>query len=406
MRRIPATFKTNPMPLKTIRDLDPKSKRVLLRVDFNVPTAENGEIQDDSRMTKIIPTIQYLLEHGAKLIIMSHLGRPDGMVKEELRLTKVADHLSQLLGKPVQKMNDCIGLEVTTAVQGMQDGDIIMLENTRFYPGEERNDEQFTKQLASLGDVYVNDGFGVSHRAHASTYGIATILPSYAGLLIEKEILALEPLITNPAQPFTVIIGGAKIKDKIPLIEQFIPKAQHILIGGGLANTFLAAQGKQVVQSLYEKDKLDLAKILLSKAVTPDQIVLPADVITATEISNNAVTQTVSIDSVPPDSKILDVGPRTIETFFSIISTSKTILWNGPLGLTEYVPFQNGTKSIAKALSESQATTIIGGGDTSEILKSLGFSEENFTHVSTGGGASLEFLSGKKMPGIEVLYKN
>jgi phosphoglycerate kinase len=391
------------MPLKTIRDFDPKSKRILLRVDFNVPIDENGEIQDDSRMIKALPTILYLLERGGRLIIMSHLGRPEGDVKEELRLTKVAEHLSKLLKKPVQKMNDCIGMEVANTVATMRDGEIMMLENTRFYPGEEANDEQFTHQLASLGDIYVNDGFGVSHRSHASTYGIATILPAYAGFLIEKEILALEPLITNPEQPFTVIIGGAKIKDKIALIEQFIPKAKHILIGGGLANTFLAALGKEVGHSLYEKDKLDLAKTLLAKTVTPDQIVLPTDIVTAKEISNNAETDCVSVDSVPSNTKILDIGPETIEAFSNIISTSKTILWNGPLGLTEYTPFQNGTRTTAHAVSESKATTVIGGGDTSEVLKTLGFKEGDFSHVSTGGGASLEFLSGKKLPGIEIL---
>lgn len=394
------------MTLKTIRDFEPKGKRILLRVDFNVPTDDAGNIQDDSRMTKALPTINYLLEKGARLIIMSHLGRPDGQVVENLRLNNVATHLSQLLNKPVKKLNECTGEEVEKAANTMQDGEIIMLENTRFYAGEETNDPEFIKQLAKLGEVFVNDGFGVSHRAHASSCGIATILPAYAGLLVEKEIAALEPLITNPNQPFTVIIGGAKIKDKIALIEQFIPKAQHILIGGGLANTFLAAQGKQVGQSLYEKDKLDLARTLLAKAMTPDQIVLPTDVITATEISNTAETQTVSVDSVSPTAKILDVGPDTVDTFRSIIADSQTILWNGPLGLTEFTPFQNGTRETAQAVSElPDSFTVIGGGDTSEVLKTLGFSDNKFSHVSTGGGASLEFLSGKKLPGIEALYR-
>ncbi|MCX6734025.1 MAG: phosphoglycerate kinase [Candidatus Peregrinibacteria bacterium] len=394
------------MTLKTIRDFEPKSKRILLRVDFNVPTDDAGNIQDDSRMTKALPTINYLLEKGARLIIMSHLGRPDGQVVENLRLNNVATHLSQLLNKPVKKLNECTGEEVEKATSSMQDGEIIMLENTRFYPGEETNDVEFTKQLAKLGEVFVNDGFGVSHRAHASSCGIATILPAYAGLLVEKEITALEPLITNPNQPFTVIIGGAKIKDKIALIEQFIPKAQHILIGGGLANTFLAAQDKQVGQSLYEKDKLDLARTLLAKAMTPDQIVLPTDVITATEISSTAETQTVPVDSVSPTAKILDIGPDTIDAFKSIIADSQTILWNGPLGLTEFTPFQNGTRETAQAVSElPDSFTVIGGGDTSEVLKTLGFPDSKFSHVSTGGGASLEFLSGKKLPGIEALYR-
>ncbi len=395
------------MTLKTIRDFDPKGKRILLRVDFNVPTDDAGNIQDDSRITKALPTINYLLEKGGRLIIMSHLGRPDGKVVENLRLNMVATHLSQLLNKPVKKMNECIGAEVEKEVSIMQDGEIIMLENTRFYPGEETNNVEFTKQLAKLGEVFVNDGFGVSHRAHASAFGVGTILPAYSGLLVEKEVTALEPLITNPNQPFTVIVGGAKIKDKIPLIEQFIPKAQHILIGGGLANTFLAAQGKQVGQSLYEQDKLDLARSILEKAMTPDQIILPTDVITATEISNTAATQTVSVDAVSSTSKILDIGPDTIDKFKSIIADSQTILWNGPLGLTEFAPFQNGTRAAAQAVSEIHSTcfSVIGGGDTSEVLKTLGFPDSSFGHVSTGGGASLEFLSGKKLPGIEVLYR-
>lgn len=395
------------MALKTIRDFEPKGKRILLRVDFNVPTDDAGNIQDDSRMTKALPTINYLLEKGGRLIVMSHLGRPDGKVVENLRLNIVATHLSELLNKPVKKLNECIGEEVEKTTNTMQDGEIVMLENTRFYPGEETNDVEFTRELAKLGEVFVNDGFGVSHRKHASAYGVGTLLPSYAGFLIEKEMSALSPLIISPAQPFTVIIGGAKIKDKIALIEQFIPKARHILIGGGLANTFLAAEGKQVGQSLYEADKLDLARSLLAKAATPEQIVLPTDVVTATEISNEAPTQTVSIDSVSPTSKILDVGPETIEKFKDIIIDSATVLWNGPLGLTEFTPFQNGTRATARTISEIHATcfTVIGGGDTSEVLKTLGFPDTEFSHVSTGGGASLEFLSGKKLPGIEVLYR-
>ncbi len=395
--------------LQTIRDFNPQGKHVLLRVDFNVPQDEQGAITDDSRMTKALPTIQYLLEKGARLIIMSHLGRPDGEVKEDMRLTPIAKHLEELLGKPVKKLNEVIGPTVKMEVETMQDGEMIMLENTRFYPGEETNDPEFIKQLAELGEVFVSDGFGVSHRAHASSTGLASVLPAYAGFLIEKEMNALQPLMGEPKQPFTVIFGGAKIKDKIGMIDQFIGKAQNILIGGGLANTFIAALGHEVGQSLCEKDKLDLANELLKKATSPEQIVLPTDIVIAREISNTAKTETVKINNVPADSKILDIGPETIAAFEKIINTSATILWNGPLGLTEFTPFQNGTLQIAKAVAERTASqksfSVLGGGDTAEVLKTLGFKDEDFSHISTGGGASLEFLSGKKLPGIEVLYR-
>lgn len=395
--------------LQTIRDFDPTGKRVLLRVDFNVPQNEQGMITDDSRMTKALPTIKYLLEKGAKLIIMSHLGRPDGEVKENMRLTPIAKHLEELLGKPVKKLDETIGENVKQEVEKLQNGEMLMLENTRFYPGEEANDPEFIKQLADLGEVFVNDGFGVSHRAHASSTGLASVLPAYAGFLIEKEMNALQPLMANPKQPFTVILGGAKIKDKIGMIDQFIGKAQNILIGGGLANTFIGALDHEVGQSLCEKDKYDLAKELLGKATSPEQIILPTDVVTAKEISNTASIETVAINTVPTDTKILDIGPQTIEAFKKIIATSATILWNGPLGLTEFTPFQSGTRAVAQAVADAKKSTgtfsVLGGGDTAEVLKTLGFHEEDFGHISTGGGASLEFLSGKKLPGIEVLYR-
>ncbi len=391
--------------LQTIRDFNPQGKRILLRVDFNVPQDEQGAITDDSRMTKALPTIQYLLEKGAKLIIMSHLGRPDGKVNENMRLTPIAKHLEVLLGKPVKKLDEAIGPSVHAEVEKLQDGEIIMLENTRFYPGEEANDPEFIKQLAELGEVFVSDGFGVSHRAHASSTGLASVLPAYAGFLIEKEMNALQPLMGEPKQPFTVILGGAKIKDKIGMIDQFIGKAQNILIGGGLANTFIAAQGNEVGQSLCEKDKLDLANELMKKAILPHQIIIATDVVIAREISETAATETVPANAVPTDAKILDVGPATVEAFTNIIKNSATILWNGPLGLTEFTPFQNGTRDVAKAVAESGAFSVLGGGDTAEVLKTLGFKDEDFSHVSTGGGASLEFLSGKKLPGIEVLYR-
>lgn len=393
--------------LQTIRSFDPAGKRVLLRVDFNVPQDDQGNITDDNRIVKALPTISYLLEKGAKLIIMSHLGRPDGQVVESLRLDPAAKRLSELLGKPVKKLNETIGESIKKEVEAMQNGEMIMLENTRFYAGEEANDVEFTKQLAELGEVFVNDGFGVSHRAHATSAGLASLLPAYAGFLIEAEMNALQPLMGEPKQPFTVILGGAKIKDKIGMIDQFINKAQNILIGGGLANTFIAAAGNEVGQSLCEKDKLELANQLLGKATSPSQIVLPTDVVTAREISNTAATESHPVNAVPADTKILDIGPMTAETFATIVKSSATILWNGPLGLTELAPFQNGTRVVAQAVADAKSTcfSIIGGGDTAEVVKTLGFSDADFGHISTGGGASLEFLSGKKLPGIEVLYR-
>ena len=394
--------------LQTIRDFDPQGKKVLFRGDFNVPQDEQGNITDDNRITKELPTITYLLEKGAKLIILSHLGRPDGKVVESMRLDPVAKRLSELLNKPVKNLNECLGDEVKNAISTMQNGEMIMLENTRFYPGEEANDPAFVQELATLGEVFVLDGFAVSHRAHATSSGLGTVLPAYAGFLIEKEMKAMQPLLTAPEQPFTVIFGGAKIKDKIGMIDQFISKAQNILIGGGLANTFIAAAGNEVGQSLCEKDKLDLANQLLAKATSPSQVLVATDVVIAREISNTAATEVVASNAVPADAKILDIGPQSVEAFKKIIAQSKTILWNGPLGLTEFIPFQNGTRAVAQAVADAKKTgtfSVLGGGDTAEVLKTLGFTEEDFGHISTGGGASLEFLSGKKLPGIEVLYR-
>ena len=395
--------------LQTIRDFNPEGKKILLRVDFNVPQDEQGNITDDNRIVKALPTIKYLLEKGARLIIMSHLGRPDGQVVEKLRLDPIAQRLSELLNTSVQKLSETIGDRVKKETENLGNGEMLMLENTRFYPGEEANDAEFIKELAELGEVFVNDGFGVSHRAHATSTGLANVLPAYAGFLIEAEMNALQPLMGEPKQPFTVIFGGAKIKDKIGMIDQFISKAQNILIGGGLANTFIAALGHEVGQSLCEKDKLDLAKEILAKATSPSQIVLPTDVVIAREISNTAATEVVAINAVPADAKILDAGPQTVEAFSTIIANSATILWNGPLGLTEFTPFQHGTSNVAQAVADAKKTSgafsVLGGGDTAEVLKTLGFHDEDFGHISTGGGASLEFLSGKKLPGIEVLYR-
>lgn len=392
-------------PLRTIRDIDPQGKRILLRVDFNVPIDEQGNITDDARIRKEVPTMQYLIERGAQLIIISHLGRPKGKPVEILRLDKVAQRVSELLNRPVKKIDECVGDIAKQTVGAMQNGDIVMLENVRFYPEEEANDDVFAKKLAGQCDIFVNDGFGVSHRPHASIYGIGSRLTAYAGFLIEKEIAAMQPILEHPEKPFVLIIGGAKIKDKVGVIEKLSETADHILIGGGPANVFFAAQGKEIGQSLCDKDWIEMAQGLLAKTA-PGQIVLPCDVVTARETSDTATTEIHESTNIPSDTKILDIGPKTIEQFTNIIKTAKTILWNGPQGLTEYAPFQNGTRAVAQAIVESKAFSVIGGGDTGEVLDSLGFSENQFSHVSTGGGASLEFLSGKELPGIKILYSD
>ncbi|MEK7545279.1 MAG: phosphoglycerate kinase [Patescibacteria group bacterium] len=393
------------MPLRTIHDLNAKGKRILLRVDFNVPFDTEGEISDDTRIREALPTIQLLLQKGAKIILISHLGRPEGKVVEELRLDKVAKCLEMLMRKPIKKLNESIGEEVQKQVDQMQEGEIILLENIRFHAEEEKNDPRFIQQLAVLGDIFVNDGFGVSHRAHASSYGLGNIMSSYAGLLIEKEVNALTKLMENPEKPFTLIMGGAKIKDKLGILEKFIEKADFFLIGGGIANTFLSAKGIKVGNSLCEKDMADRAQEIEKKfEKNPEKFLLPVDATVAKEPGETVETQVVTIENVTDDMKIFDIGPQTIEKYCEIIRASKTIFWNGPMGLTEFTPFQNGTRDIATAIAQTACTSVIGGGDSSEIIKHLGFTDEQFSHISTGGGASLEFLSGKELPGLKVLY--
>lgn len=386
--------------LRTIENLSARGKRILMRVDYNIPFDQDGEISDDSRIRESLETIQLLLQKGGKIILISHLGRPEGKIVEALRLNKVAKCLENLLKKTIRKLDESIGEKVQEQVEQMREGDIILLENIRFHEEEEKNDPKFVQQLAALGDIFVNDGFGVSHRAHASSYGLGTILPAYAGLLIEKEVQALSKLLDTSEKPFTLILGGAKIKDKLGILENFIGKADHFLIGGGIANTFLHAQGVSIGQSLCEKDMAEKAKKIFQK-----NFEIPSDVVIAKEPSNEAKTKIVSSKKIPDDTKIFDIGPETIKKFTDIIHASKTIFWNGPMGLTEFTPFQNGTREIAKAIAETDCTSVIGGGDSSEIIKQLGFSEEQFTHISTGGGASLEFLSGKELPGIKILYE-
>jgi len=394
------------MKLKTLKtaakEIKLQDKTVLLRVDYNVPV-DNGRVSDDTRITESLPTIEFLLKKGAKIIILTHLGRPKG-VDENLRLNPIADHLSKLLKKPVIKVDSCIGPAVETAIDALHKGDILILENTRFHKEEEENDPEFAKKLAGYADLYVSDAFGTVHRAHASTEGVAHYLPSFAGFLIEKEIKNLEPLLKKPKKPFVLVIGGAKIDTKIGILENFIHKADSILIGGGLANTFLAAKGFDVGASLCEKDKIETAqKIMLEAEKTKCNLMLPEDVIVADQISNNAAIADAEITGVEGDMQILDIGKRSVVKFIEILNKAKTVIWNGPVGLYEKKAFERGTKEIALCLADCKADTYLGGGDTLDAIKGLGINEKSYTHVSTGGGAMLEFLEGKELPGIKVL---
>lgn len=386
------------MAKRTIAALQAKGKRVLVRVDFNVPI-ENGKVTDDTRIAASLPTIRYLVDQGAKVILCSHLGRPKGK-DQKYTLRPVATRLEQLLGKPVTFVGDCIGQPVERVVEGMNSGDVVLLENVRFYPEEEKNDPAFAKKLASLADIYVNDAFGSAHRAHASTEGVAHDLPGVAGFLMEKELNYLGQALANPAHPFVAILGGAKVSDKIKVIDNLLPKVDALLIGGGMANTFLAAQGKNIGQSLVESDKLDVAKDLLQKGGA--KIVLPVDVVVADKFDANAQSKVVPVDAVPGDWRILDIGPRTIDAFEKILSDAKTVVWNGPLGVFEMPAFAKGTVEIARRLAQLRATTIIGGGDSAAAVEQAGVADK-ITHISTGGGASLEFLEGRVLPGVAAL---
>ncbi len=386
------------MNKKTVRDIDVRNKRVLTRVDFNVPI-KDGKVTDDTRIVASLPTIRYLVEQGAKVVLMSHLGRPKGR-EEKSSLRPVAARLEQLLGRPVMFAPDTIGPEVKQIVDQMKPGDVVLLENVRFYPEEEKNDPEFAKKLASLGDVYVNDAFGSAHRAHASTEGVAKYLPAVSGFLMEKELNYLGQALANPAHPFVAILGGAKVSDKIKVIENLLPKVDSLLIGGGMANTFLAGKGLNVGESLVENDKLDVAKDLLQKGGS--KIVLPVDVVVADKFDPNAQTKIVPVDQVPASWRILDIGPKTVQAFERILSGAKTVVWNGPLGVFEMPPFAKGTIEIAKRLANSNATTIIGGGDSAAAVEQAGVADK-MTHISTGGGASLEFLEGRTLPGVAAL---
>ena len=387
------------MAKKTVRDISVKGKRVLVRVDFNVPL-QNGEVADDTRIRAVLPTIRYLLDRGAAVILMSHLGRPKGLVQEDLRLDPVGRRLSELLGQEVIKVDDCVGPEVERATKSLQPGQVLLLENLRFHPEEEENDQGFARQLASLADVYVNDAFGTAHRAHASTTGVTEYLPSVAGLLMERELQMLGDALANPTRPFVAVLGGAKVSDKIGVVRNLLSKVDLLLVGGGMANTFLKAQGHQVGESLVEDDSLALAKDILAQA--GGKLVLPVDVVVADAFADDANTQTVGVEQVPPGWRILDIGPRTVGLFEDRLRSAGTVVWNGPMGVFEFPRFAAGTRALAESLARSQATTIVGGGDSIAALQQAGLAEK-MTHVSTGGGASLEFLEGKVLPGVEAL---
>jgi phosphoglycerate kinase len=387
---------------KSVRDIEVAGKKVFVRVDFNVPL-ENGKITDDTRIRETLPTIQYLIDKGAKVILASHLGRPNGQAVEELRLTPVAVRLSELLGKSVAKADESIGDAVQSQVAQLNNGDVILLENVRFYPGEEKNDAELAKSFAELADLYINDAFGAAHRAHASTEGIAHHLPAVSGLLMEKELTVLSKALTKPDRPFTAIVGGAKVKDKIAVIENLIEIADTIIIGGGLSYTFLKAQGYEIGKSLVDNSKIDLAKSFLEKAKAKGvQFLLPVDIIVGDDFSENANKKAVDIDSIPADWEGLDIGPKTREIYAKVIKESKLVVWNGPMGVFELNAFAEGTKAVAVACAETEGYTIIGGGDSAAAVEKFHLAER-MDHMSTGGGASLEFMEGKALPGVVAL---
>lgn len=391
------------MDKKTVRDLDVAGKKVLVRVDFNVPLNDKGEITDDTRITASLPTIQYLLEQKAAVILMAHLGRPKGQVKPELSLAPVAKHLGKLLGKKILIAPDCVGEAAQAAASKLKPGHILLLENLRFHKEEEKNDMEFAEKLASLADLYVNDGFGVSHRAHASVEGVTHFLPAAAGFLLEKEIQYVGQAVTNPLHPFVAIIGGAKVSDKIGVISNLLDKVDTLLIGGGMANTFLAAQGYKMGKSLVEEDKLDLAKELLAKAKKNKvNMLLPTDLVMAAAFAPDAEHVTEKVKNLNQAYMALDIGAETSKAYAEALADAKMIVWNGPMGVFEMDAFCKGTEAVAKAVAKSRATSIVGGGDSVAAIEKLGLAKR-ITHISTGGGASLEYLEGKVLPGVAAL---
>jgi phosphoglycerate kinase len=387
------------MNKKTVKDIDLKGKRVIMRVDFNVPM-DKGVVTDDKRIKASLPTIKYVLEQGASLILMSHLGRPKGGFDPEFSLKPASEVLAGHLGKSVQMAPDCIGPEVEKLAKALKPGEILMLENTRFHPEEEKNDLELAKKMAALADIYVNDAFGSAHRAHSSTEGIARFLPAVSGLLMEQELEYLGRAISNPERPYIAILGGAKISDKILVVETLLSKCDSLIIGGGMANTFLAAKGFNMQDSLVEAGSVETAKTLMSKA--GNKLILPVDAVIADKFEAEARSRVVDVDKIPAGWRMMDIGPKSIELFKSSLQGAKLIVWNGPMGVFEMPKFAEGTFAVAKMLAESGATTVIGGGDSASAVKKAGVAKQ-MTHVSTGGGASLEFLEGKQLPGVAAL---
>ena len=391
------------MSKKTVRDIDVNGKKVLVRCDFNVPQTEDGTITDNRRIVSALDTIKYLIEHNAKVILCSHLGRPKGEFKKEFSLAPIAKELSKLLGKEVKLAKDVIGEDAKELTNNMQNGDVVLLENVRFHREETDNDPEFAKKLASLADIYVNDAFGTAHRAHASTAGVAAYLPAVSGFLIEKEINFMGDALENPERPFMAILGGKKVSDKIGVIESLLEKVDTLLIGGAMAYTFFKSMGYGVGNSICELDKLDLAQDIMKKAKEKGvKLMLPVDTKVGKEFKPDTESKVVKFSEIPDGWEGFDIGPETIKMYVEELQKAKTVVWNGPLGLSEFEQFATGTDTIAKMLSESDAITIIGGGDSAAAIERMGLSDK-FSHISTGGGASLEFLEGKKLPGIECL---
>lgn len=384
---------------KSVRDVDVNNKKVLVRVDFNVPI-KDGKVGDDTRIRAALPTIQYLLDHGAAVILCSHLGRPKGEVMPEYSLRPVSEYLAELMGRPVKFAESCVGPVAERAAAELKPGEVLLLENTRFLPGETKNDPEMARQLASLADLYVNDAFGSAHRAHASTEGVAHYLPAVAGFLMEKEIQYLGQAIENPARPFVAILGGAKISDKIGVIRNLLNKADQVLIGGGMANTFFKAQGYPVGDSLVEDDALDTARALLAEGGS--RLRLPVDVVIADRFEPDATSKIISMAAIPEGWRIMDIGPATVQLFSKVIREAATIVWNGPMGVFEFPRFAEGTFNIARAIADSNATSIVGGGDSVAAVTQAGLADR-ITHLSTGGGASLEMLEGILLPGLAAL---
>jgi phosphoglycerate kinase len=388
---------------KTVKDISLSGKRLLMRVDFNVPLDASGAITDDTRIKETLPTIKYCLGQKAIIIIMSHLGRPDGKRSDKYSLLPCAKHLATLLGMPVAFIGDCIGKEVEEKVKGLKPGEILVLENVRFYAQEEKNDPEFAKSLAALGEIYCNDAFGAAHRAHASTEGVAHYLPAVAGFLMEKEIKYLSTALADPAKPYVAILGGAKVSDKIKVIEKLMEKVDRLIIGGGMCYTFLKALGYSIGNSKLEAERIDLAKALLEKAKAKSvEVLLPQDHVITTSLDVGSEVKTTSDANVPDGWLGADIGPKTVAAFSKALSDAKTVVWNGPMGVFEQERFASGSRKIAEVLAGSGATTVIGGGDTASCVKQFGLGDK-MSHISTGGGASLEYLEGKDLPGISIL---